>query len=70
MSELFKTKVRMIGTSYGVLIPKKLMKREKLKKGEEVEIALLKKKKIALIEKAFGITKGAAGFERDDIDRV
>lgn len=70
MRELFKTKVRKIGTSFGVLIPKKLMKQQKIKSGDEVEIALLKKKQIALIEKAFGIAKGSGGFERDDADRV
>ena len=69
MDQIFKTKIRRIGTSFGVLIPKKLMKQKKIKIGEEVEIALLKKKKLALIEKAFGIAKGAGPFERDNVDR-
>ncbi len=59
-----KTKIRKIGTSYGVLIPKRILLENSMKNGEEVEIALLKKRNIALIEKAFGIAKGAASFER------
>jgi antitoxin component of MazEF toxin-antitoxin module len=70
MEELFKTKIRRIGTSFGVLIPGKVIKRENLKDGEEVEIALLKRRRLVLIEKAFGLTSGAKGFRRDDIDRV
>jgi antitoxin component of MazEF toxin-antitoxin module len=67
---LFKTKIRRIGTSFGVLIPRKIIERNKIKKGEEIEIALLKKRKLKLIEKAFGIAKGAGGFNRQEPDRT
>ena len=70
MSELFETRIRRIGTSFGVLIPKRLMKDQKIKNGDKVEIALLKRRKLALIERAFGIAKGSAGFEREHNDRV
>jgi antitoxin component of MazEF toxin-antitoxin module len=66
---LFKVKVRRIGTSLGVLIPKKLIKNKRIKVGEEIEIALLKKRK-DLITKFFGIAKGARPFRRESIDRV
>ena len=62
-------KIRRIGTSLGVLIPKQLIADKSIKEGEEVEIALLKKRK-DLIAKAFGIAKGAGSFERHSIDRV
>ncbi len=69
MGEVFKAKVRKVGTSFGVLIPKEVVVREKIKVGQEVEVGLLKKKRIELIEKAFGIAKGAEPFERDHRDR-
>ncbi len=69
MSEVFKTKIRRVGTSLGVLIPKKLIKENKIKLGEEIEIALLKKQKLEAIEKLVGITKGAGPFRREHADR-
>ncbi len=69
MESLFKVKVRRIGTSFGVLIPKKLLKENKIKLGEEIEIALLKRQKLEAIQKLIGITKGAAPFRREHADR-
>jgi antitoxin component of MazEF toxin-antitoxin module len=70
MEQLFETKVRKIGTSLGVLIPKRLLASEKIRNGEEIEIAVLKRKRLDLIENSFGIAKGAAGFRRVNADRV
>lgn len=70
MPELFKTKIRKVGTSLGVLIPKELIKKQKIKEGEEVEVGLLKENRLRLIEKAFGTAKGAKPFERDKTDRL
>ncbi|MEM5793684.1 MAG: AbrB/MazE/SpoVT family DNA-binding domain-containing protein [Candidatus Aenigmatarchaeota archaeon] len=64
MPEVFKTKIRVVGTSLGVLIPKKIAVEQNVKEGEEVEIALLKPDKKA-VEKAFGIAKGKLKFERE-----
>ncbi len=69
MEAIFKVKIRKIGTSFGVLIPKQLIANKSIKEGEEVEIAVLKKRK-DLIAKAFGIAKGARHFERHSVDRV
>jgi antitoxin component of MazEF toxin-antitoxin module len=69
METLFKAKVRRIGTSLGLIIPNELVKNKSIKEGEEVEIALLKKRK-ELIAKIFGVAKGASSFERHSIDRV
>ncbi len=69
METLFKVKIRKIGTSLGVLIPKQLIANKSIKEGEEVEVSILKKRK-DLIAKAFGIAKGAGHFERHSVDRV
>jgi antitoxin component of MazEF toxin-antitoxin module len=69
MDAVFKVKIRRIGTSLGVLIPKQLIADKSIKEGEEVEIALLKKRK-DLVAKVFGIAKGSRHFERHAVDRV
>ena len=70
MSELFKAKVRRVGTSLGVLIPKEVIEGGKIKEGQEVELSLLRRRKLEEIEKMFGIAKGAKPFERDRTDRL
>ena len=68
MSEVFKSKVRSIGTSLGVLIPKEIVKGESIKEGEEIEIGILRKN-LKLINEAFGIDEGTKKFEREHRDR-
>ncbi len=70
MPELFKAKVRRVGTSLGVLIPKELAKKAKIKEGEEIEIGLLKRRSLEDVLKLVGTAKGAKPFERDRTDRV
>ena len=70
MPEVFKTKIRKVGTSLGVLIPKELIEKQKIKEGEEVEIGVLKQKKLEEVLKLFGTAKGTKPFERDRIDRA
>jgi antitoxin component of MazEF toxin-antitoxin module len=70
MPELFKAKVRKVGTSLGVLIPKELIKRENIKDGEEVEVSLLKQRKLEEVLKLIGTAKDTKPFERDRADRV
>ena len=70
MPELFKAKVRRVGTSLGVLIPKEFAKKEKIKEGEEVEVGLLKERKLEEVLKLIGTAKGVKPFERDRTDRV
>ena len=69
MQTAFRAKVRRIGSSLGVLIPKKLLSESSIKEGEEIEISLLKKRP-ELISKAFGSVKGARRFKRDEEDRI
>ena len=70
MPELFKAKVRRVGTSLGVLIPKEFAEKEKIKEGEMVDVSLLKENRIKVLEKAFGSAKGAKSFVRDRTDRL
>lgn len=70
MAELFKAKVRKVGTSYGVLIPMEIIAKEEIKEGEEVELSLLKERKLEAIQRLFGSMKGAKPFKRDREDRL
>jgi antitoxin component of MazEF toxin-antitoxin module len=71
MPEAFKAKVRNVGTSLGILIPKSVIDKEKIRSGEKVEITLLKSngKNIEEILKLFGSAKGASSFKRENKDR-
>ncbi len=64
----FEGKIRQVGNSFGVLIPKEIVEQGKLKKGEKVRVAILKKD-LALLDKAFGSMKGLPSFKRDRDDR-
>ena len=71
MAELFKAKVRKVGTSFGVLIPMDIIAKEEIKEGEEVELSIVRRKKLdALLKKLWGSAKGAGPFERDREDRL
>ena len=69
MSELFTVKVRKVGTSLGVLIPKEVIEEIGITEGENVEVGLLKKRRLADVMKLFGTAKGMKPFERDKTDR-
>lgn len=62
-------KVRRVGTSLGVLIPKWVIEEEHIKEGDTVSVTLSKKLKKQQIErlvaKAVGIAKGAKPFKRE-----
>ncbi|MGI0141985.1 MAG: AbrB/MazE/SpoVT family DNA-binding domain-containing protein [Candidatus Micrarchaeales archaeon] len=71
MPEVIEVKLRKIGTSLGFLLPRKVILQEHLKEGETVEVALLKRQRLDLLRKTFGITKGARPFKREyEEDRV
>ncbi len=70
MVEMFKAKIRRVGTSFGVLIPMEIMTKEEIKEGEEVQVSLLKKKNLDKLLKLFGSAKGTKPFERDREDRL
>ena len=70
MSQLFNVKVRRVGTSLGVLIPKEVVAEEGIQEGEQVGVSLLKAKRLESIDRLFGIAKGARPFKRDKTNRV
>jgi len=70
MSELFKAKVRRVGTSLGFLIPKEIVQQEKIKEGQEIELNLMKRRKLEEVWKLIGTAKGTRPFGRDRIDRL
>ena len=70
MAELFKAKVRKVGSSFGVLIPMEIITKERIKEGDEIDVSLLKERKLEAIQRLFGSMKGAKPFERDREDRL
>ena len=71
MPEVVEVKLRRIGTSLGVLLPKRVIEEEHLKEGSKVDISILKRQRRKLLDKYFGITKGAGEFKREyEPDRV
>jgi len=66
--ELFEGKVRKVGTSLGLLIPKEVAKEDNLREGQTVKVAIIKKN-VELINKMFGSVK-AKGFKREHADRA
>lgn len=70
MSDIIKSKVSQIGNSLWVLIPKDIVKRKKIKSGQEIEFSILDKGRIKAVKDTFGIAKGSKGFRRlDHLDR-
>ena len=68
---MFKAKVRNVGTSFGILIPKEVIAEGKIKEGEEIKVSIFKNdpQRLKLLEKAFGSARGAGKFKRDRKDR-
>jgi len=80
MPESFKAKVRNVGTSLGVLIPKWIVEADKIRINDEVEVSLVrtlsKDGRKKMIKELFGWAKKTSGkkklptFERDRKDRL
>jgi antitoxin component of MazEF toxin-antitoxin module len=70
MAEMFKAKVRMVGSSLGVLIPKEAADKENIKNGEEIEVSVLKQRNLDELLKLRGVAKGWKPFKRDRTDRL
>ena len=64
----FRAKVRNVGTSLGVLIPKKIAEEEKVRRGEEIEVSILRRD-VKNLMKLFGTAKDTRGFERNRAER-
>ena len=71
MPQLFKAKVRKVGTSAGILIPDEFVKKEKIQIGEILDWGMLRQRNIEGLLKLRGSAKGAQPFEREEEkDRV
>ena len=68
MPESFKAKVRRVGTSLGVLIPKGVAENQKIKEGEAIEVLLLKEKRLEEVLNLLGTARSTKPFERDRTD--
>lgn len=66
MGEVFSARLRKIGTSVGVLVPKEHLKDLGVDVGDEVEVALLKHRKLREIREGLGMARHfKEPFERD-----
>ena len=70
MPETFTVKVRKVGTSLGVLIPKGIVEMEQIKEGEEIEVSLIKKKVLKDVLELFGTARPSGHFERERVERI
>ncbi len=64
MGEFVEVKIRSVGNALGVILPKRVIEAEGLKKGETVSLGVFKKHK-ANIDALLGLTRGAGGFVRE-----
>ena len=70
MNELFRAKIRKIGSSLGIIIPKEQMMAMSVSEGDEVEIALFKRRTSKAIEEGLGMAKEfKIPFKREKEDR-
>lgn len=51
-----------------MILPKEIMKEGWFKEGEEVDVGLLKRNRLKIIEMAFGVAKGTGPFIREKTD--
>ena len=69
MVNVFVSKVRPLGSSLGVIIPRKIVKSGNLFPGKEVQLSLLEQDFSAL-DRLFGSVPNAKPFKRDRRIRV
>lgn len=62
--EVLITKIREWGNSYGIVIPKAVLKDKKISSGEEVEVTIKKKKKGNTLRETFGTIKFKESTEK------
>ena len=64
---IFEGKIRQVGGSFGILVPKEIIEAEGIEMNETVKVAILKKDN-SLLERAFGSVK-TKPFKREHRDR-
>lgn len=69
--EVFEAKVRKVGNSLGVLIPKEFTR--SIREGQKVRVGIspnpTDKERLKAIRESFGIARGAPPFVREKEDR-
>ncbi len=65
----FVSKIRQLGSSCAVIVPKEVLQKEGIKLGQEVKF-LVVTQDFSRLEKLFGSAKGAKPFVRDRHDRI
>ncbi len=71
MTEVFRTKLRRIGNSLGLIIPLEIIHKLGFHKDDVVDVAIPPKKEVKnrIILEIAGIDAGKSAFERDKGDR-
>ena len=69
--QLFKGRLRRVGSSLGVLVPKRALEGLGAHEGDEVEVAILppRHERKSRLEDAIGSVPGLAPFKRERKDR-
>ncbi len=72
MSAVFEGKVRRLGNSMAVIIPKEILAEVGVKEGENLKlvIPISKQTRKKVIKKMAGIDAGTRPFEREKRDRI
>lgn len=73
MTTVFEGKIRRVGNSLAVIIPKEMLEEAGAKEGENVKVSILRKstkRNIEAIERLAGIYRDAKPFVRDRRDRL
>lgn len=67
--EFFEAKVRKVGNSLGVLIPKEMAKA--IREGQKVKVGIYPtdRERLKAIRESFGMARGAPPFVREKEDR-
>lgn len=68
LAEMIEVKLRPVGNALGLILPGKMVKKDKLQAGQTVLISVFPPKKVNW-DRLLGLTKGASTFERDRTER-
>lgn len=72
MAEVFEAKLRKVGNSLGVIIPKEVIEAAGLKEGDTIQISIISshlEDRNRILRSIAGTCKGAEPFEREKEDR-
>ena len=69
VADVFVSKVRPVGSSLGIIIPKQVVENENLEAGKEVRVSIIRPD-FKKIERLIGTVVEKEPFKRDRQDRV